>query len=562
MSSNVEQVKARLSVRDLVGSYVQLTRAGSNWKACCPFHHEKTPSFYVSPARDSWHCFGCDRGGDIFTFVEEYEGVDFLGALKELAGRAGVTLNFEGKHEKNEREGLKQALELATLFYEELLKRKGDVKDYLRVRGLTEETIMRYRLGYAPMGWHHLTEALIKRGVQKSTLEQCGLSIRNAKGELYDRFRGRIMFPLIDASGTVVGFTGRLAPGNTKDQDMGKYVNSPETPLYTKSKFLYGLREAKTAIREKGIAVLVEGQLDLLLSHQTGVLNTIAVSGTALTAEHLQCIGRLAETIIIAFDADLAGIKASERAFELALAQGLSVRAVLLPTGMDPADYAREKPQEWKKTIEKAEHLVTFLLRSVVGRSLSPEQKRKAVEEEVLPFVAALKSSIEQAQFIREIALELDVREEAVLQAVSAARHMQVNSYPEHTRIPSLPKATRLQEIAKRLTAILRWQEGSKDAVIDVTAIKKRFHDLLPETVVIDDNDVLAVEVAYGAGGDKMQKVVDEMLVFIEEELLAREMGELLKTMKTKGGDSPAVEVEKRYGELARRRVVLREENR
>lgn len=565
MSSNVEQVKARLSVVDVVGSYVKLTRAGGNWKACCPFHHEKTPSFYVSPGRESWHCFGCDRGGDIFSFVEEYEGVDFLGALKELAGRAGVTLTFDGKSDKGEREAMKYALELACLFYEELLKRKGEVRDYLHDRGLIDTSITTYRLGYAPMGWRHMTEALMKRGVQGDVLEKAGLSLRNQKNpsELYDRFRGRIMFPLIDPTGTVVGFTGRLAPGNTKDQEMGKYVNSPETLLFTKSRFLYGFREAKRAIREKNTAVLVEGQLDLLLSHQVGVLNAVAVSGTALTAEHLQFIGRLADTVIVAFDADLAGMKAAARAFSLALAQGLTVRAVLLPHGMDPADFAKAEPERWKEAIEKAEHLVTFLLRSVRERKLGKEEERKVIEEEVLPFVAALKSPIEQAQFVREIAEELEVPEEAVVTAVRAVPHVQ-ELRKQAPILQGASKTSRSVDIQKRLAALLRWQENAATPIVDVAAFKARLLALVPELPPIEESDVLAVEVAYADTSDRVQKVLEDMLLYLEEELVSKEMSQLLHTLKIgeQGSSPPVPDVGKKYGELAQKKLAIQEARR
>lgn len=563
MSSNVEQVKARLSVVDVVGSYVKLTKAGGNWKACCPFHHEKTPSFYVSPSRESWHCFGCDRGGDIFSFVEEYEGIDFLGALKELASRAGVTLTFDGKNDKGERDSLRYALELSALFYEELLKRKTEARDYLRDRGLTDETIIKYRLGYAPMGWRHLTEALTKRGVKEETLEKVGLSIKGAKnGELYDRFRGRIMFPLIDPSGSVVGFTGRLAPGNTKDENMGKYVNSPETALFQKSRFLYGFREAKRAIRDANEAVLVEGQMDLLLSHQAGVMNTVAVSGTALTTEHLEYIGRIAESIVVAFDADLAGMKAAARAFSLALAEGLAVRAVLLPSGMDPADFAKAMPNEWREAIKKAKHLIKFLLDSIRTRELSTDEKRKAVESEVLPFVAVLKSPIEQAQFVREIADELGVPEEAVLRALNEVKAS--SGRGEAVLKTQSQKPSRMNDVRKRLASIIKWQEGCENPAISMSDTKERFQKLGNEETIIAESDVLAAEIAYSDTGDKVQKVVEDMLLFLEEEMVTKQMSDLLQTLKKgeQGSSPPTNDIGKEYGELAQRKLAIQERRR
>ena len=287
MSSPVEQIKQRLSVVDVIQSYIKLDKAGANFKARCPFHSEKTASFFVSPARDIWHCFGCSRGGDIFAFVMEIEGVEFIEALKILAERAGIKLKMEDPRLRNERVRLLDLMKDAADFYRRELDKREEVLDYLHKRGLKTETIQSWHLGYAPQeseGWRNLYEYLLSKGYSDEEMEKTGMAIKADQREkrYYDRFRGRIMFPIFDFSGRVVGFSGRLYPEIEKE-GVGKYINSPQTVLYDKSKILYGFDKAKTEIRKKDACVLVEGQMDVLMSHQAGVANSVAVSGTGLT---------------------------------------------------------------------------------------------------------------------------------------------------------------------------------------------------------------------------------------------------------------------------------------
>ena len=348
MADTVQQIKDRLSIVDVVSQYVKLQRAGASLRARCPFHAERTPSFHVSPERGTYHCFGCNVGGDIFSFVEAIEGLDFKGALKVLAERAGVELVYErgGKEKKDERERLFELLEAATIFYTSRLN--DAAKKYLKERGMTDATIQTFRLGLAGDSWSEASEYLrtkkftdkeiLEAGVAKNPAgQQAAYGAGNERSRLLDKFRNRIMFPIADSAGRVVGFSGRIF-GEAASPDAPKYLNSPETPLFHKSRVLYGFDKAKVAIRKLNCAVLVEGQMDLLASHQAGWANTVAVSGTAFTPEHAALVKRMTENLVLALDADEAGIKAAGRAARTALQGGLNVKVARLPTGLDPAD--------------------------------------------------------------------------------------------------------------------------------------------------------------------------------------------------------------------------------
>ena len=362
MTSPIEEIKSRLSIVDLVQAYIKLEKAGVNFKARCPFHNEKTPSFFVSPSRQAWHCFGCSSGGDHFEFVQKIENVEFPEALRILAEKTGVILHREDPQIRSERTRLLNLLNDAAKFYETNLVRRKDVGLYLSERGMTGETAKHFRLGYAEPGWENLLGHLKTKGYSEFESEKVGLAIKKEGGGYYDRFRSRIMFPLFDSSGRTVGFSGRIfekdASGQ-KDAD-SKYVNTPNTIFYDKSKLLYGFDRAKSEIRKQDTVILVEGQMDLIMSHQAGVMNAVAVSGTALTPEHLRSVRRLADNLIMSFDMDAAGINASERGVALAFAQGFDVKAIVLPHGKDPADLILDNPEEWKNLAASAKPVIEF----------------------------------------------------------------------------------------------------------------------------------------------------------------------------------------------------------
>jgi DNA primase len=319
--STVDTIKDRLSITDVVGAYVKLEKAGANLKGLCPFHQEKTPSFMVSPARSSYYCFGCGAKGDIFSFVEQFEGLDFMGALKVLADRAGVEIEKQDPSAKTERERLFHIMEHASLFYHKDLSDDNAAKEYLKKRGVEVQTIRAWRLGYAPLEWRSLYNYLLSKGFKAQEMLKAGL-VKPADNGFYDTFRSRIVFPIANIGGRIVAFSGRIFP---VDDTSAKYLNSPETSLFNKSAVLYGYDKAKFEIRKKNSAILVEGQMDLILSHQVGITNTVATSGTAFTELHAGLIKRFAEKLIICYDGDKAGVSSALRAAIVALRCGLEV---------------------------------------------------------------------------------------------------------------------------------------------------------------------------------------------------------------------------------------------
>jgi len=444
MSDSVQEVKDKLNVVDVVGSYVRLTKAGKYHKGLCPFHNERTPSFMVSPERGFYHCFGCGKGGDIFSFVQDIEGLDFRGALKLLADKAGVVIENEPRENKDEKEKMLAALKDAESFYVSELGKREDVKEYLFKRALKMETLEKFRVGYAPNEWRALSDHLVQAGHTEVVIEDVGLSKRpeSAQGTVdgaqevgdtkqeaqskeregtkrpYDRLRGRIIFPIRDISGRVVGFSGRIFEDDPK-HPQAKYINSPETKVFHKSSILYGLDMAKEGIRKYGFALLVEGQVDLLMAHQSGFTNAVALSGTSFTEAHAALIKRHTENLLIVFDGDAAGIAAAGRAAALALPAGLNTKVALLPTGMDPADLLQKDIAGFKKQVREAKHVVDFYLKHVRESGLDERMFKIEASRIVLPFVNLIQNAIDREHFISRVAAVLEVSPDAVRQELT-----------------------------------------------------------------------------------------------------------------------------------------------
>jgi DNA primase len=424
MADTALKVKEKLSIVEVVAPYVKLVKAGRYYRGLSPFNKEKTPSFYVNPERGTYYCFSSSQGGDHFTFIEKMEGVDFKGALKILAEKAGVPLEYSGggKKESEKTDRLREAMARAEAFYVRALDPKGEAYAYATSRGLTSETITTWNLGFAPDGWRTLLEELTTAGFSIKELLDAGL-IKEADGKqgtYYDRFRNRLMFPLKDGAGRTVAFSGRaLSP-----EDPAKYLNSPETELFKKSEVLFGMHLAKDAMRTRGFALLVEGQFDLVLLHQIGFTNAIALSGTALSDTHLSLIKRYADNLMLALDADRAGLAASAKNAHAALTSGMRVKAVRLPLGKDPADLAKDTPQDLTRRIKEAEPIVEFFL-SVLSAA-EPDQHRLviAVEKLVLPLIRAMKSPMEREHFVGVVARSLGSSPEAVRASLGRAASM------------------------------------------------------------------------------------------------------------------------------------------
>jgi DNA primase len=416
MSDSIEQIKQRLSIVDVVSPYVELHKAGKNFKGKSPFSAEKTPSFYVSPDRGMYYCFSTSQGGDMFTFVQAMEGVDFKEALKILAQKAGVELVPEDPKKRSERERLHAVLEAATVFYEARLPAEPEAVSYLERRGVKPDTIAKWRIGFAPgppkSGWREVKDHLTASGYSKDELLKAGL-IKSAEGgkEPFDVFRDRVMFPMADPSGKVIAFSGRILH---PDDKAPKYVNSPETLLYKKSEFLFGYDKAKQGIRHLNFSLIVEGQFDVVMCHQAGYSNAVAVSGTALTLHHVQLLERLSDRVVLSLDADRAGIAAMKKAAHVMLGRGLDVKVAELPLGEDPADVISKNPANFKQAIGNSVHVIEFLLH-VLRREIADDRSFKLkVRDEVLPFILLLPNRIDQEHFVAIVADAIKSTAEAV----------------------------------------------------------------------------------------------------------------------------------------------------
>lgn len=544
MNSPVAKIKERLSIEDVVSSYIKLDRAGVNLKARCPFHNEKSPSFFVSVDRGSYYCFGCGASGDIFSFVEEFEGLDFKGALKLLADRAGVPLEAytkEMKEAESEKEKIYRIMEEATKYFEANLTINKEVQDYLKSRGLNEKTIKDFRVGFAILDWRKLYDHLKSKNFTDREIELAGLAKKpeDKTKAMYDRFRGRVMFPISDSSGRVVAFSGRIFVDDGKS---AKYLNSPETPIFSKNAVLFGIDKAKDSIRKNNFSILVEGQMDLIMSHQAGYRNTVATSGTALSdstvskenvVSNLGLIRRLSGNLVLAFDADKAGANATIRAGKIALSLGMDVKVVDMPDGVDPADLIGQGSADaWKEAIKNSKHIIEFLLNKVIKNSNGDMRKAgRSVNETVLPFVNALDSSIEKMFFIKKISDVSGIPEAALQDDLKKIEQEQKNEKEEIRGAgEAVTKMHRKDSIERKLLGIALWQKTLQAPTIDFESILNKLEEV---SAKYDDSkqDLLFEAEVFYASNENLEKSVEEMFLNLEEEnineKLARHMQEL-----------------------------------
>ncbi len=438
----IEQIKSRLNIVDVIGGYIKTQKSGVNFKARCPFHNEKTPSFYISPERQIWHCFGCSKGGDVFGFVKEIEGVEFPEALRILAQKAGIQLDTFDPKLKNEKTRLLEICDTASKFFEKQLWQSSTGQKalaYLKDRGLTDETIKEFRLGFAPDDWHILGKFLDDCGYSHKEITNAGLAIEK-DGRHYDRFRSRITFPIADLNGQIVGFSGRIF-GQVEENVGAKYINTPQTLIYDKGRILYGLEKARTNIKQNDRCVLVEGNMDAIMSYQAGVKNTVASSGTALTTDHLRLLQRYTTNLQFCFDTDQAGAIATRRGIGLALSQNFSIQVVELndPECKDPADYVRKHGSGWSNVVAIAKPVIQFYFdRSKIGYDYASVESKKQLLSNVIPFIKRLTSRVERRHWIAELAAFLRVKEPDVEEDLKVFRD-DLDAY-EYQPSPALTK--------------------------------------------------------------------------------------------------------------------------
>lgn len=443
-----DEIKQRLSVEEVVGDYLELKRSGRNFKAISPFTNERTASFMVSPEKQIWHDFSSNKGGDIFSFVMEVEGIDFREALELLAKKANVDLGQYQRASDGSTTKLKkrlgEATKLATQFYHLCLSRSQPALQYVKeVRRFTPETIRIWQLGYSPDDGSSLYQFLTKRGFTDAELLKAGLATRRSGG-IGDMFRGRIMIPLADGQGNPVGFTARLLKDN---KNAPKYFNTPQTPLYDKGRQVFGLHLAKEAIRKADFSVLVEGNLDVIASHQAGVKNVVAAAGTAMTADHLRSLNRLSPNVRLAFDADEAGLNATERAIPIAQSVGIELKVVSLPKGIkDPDELIQSDPEVWKAQLDQAVDAVNWTLSRYADTydSKTAEGKRQ-LSTKALAVISGLSDPVEREHHIRELARQLDVSVQSLVAKLRQSPKRQTAKKPSKAQVVE-PDQTSFEE--------------------------------------------------------------------------------------------------------------------
>ena len=470
-SGSVAEIKSKISVLEIVGETVALKRAGATYKGLCPFHGEKTPSFVVTPDRETYHCFGCGEHGDIFTFLMRRDGLEFREALTRLAERAGVELTDRSAREDRQKARLREALEAAFAWYREVLLQAHQAeraRAYLAERGLSDETLDRFAVGYAPNTWEALSKRLHARGFSDNELIAAGLASSSNRGGVYDRFRGRIIIPIRDASGRPVGVGGRIMPG----AEGPKYLNSPATPLFDKSRTLYAIDVAKASIRREKLAVIVEGYTDVMAAHQAGFTNVVASLGTALTAGQVELATRYADGIALAYDVDVAGEAATQRGLleELGQAAELSRIAVIrIPAGKDPDELIRTDPDAWRNAVAAARPVMEYFIDlAVANGNRNTVAGRTAIIDRVRPAFRFVRHPAERAMYVQKLARLVDLPEptlEADLRrpvAERVRRPLPVEDADQGAAVPELP---RLESEALRL--LLRHPELAAEQAAD-----------------------------------------------------------------------------------------------
>ena len=540
----VVEIKERLSIQDIITPYVKLTRAGKSLRGLCPFHKEKTPSFHVSPERGTWHCFGCGEGGDGFSFTMKVEGVDFKGALTILAEKAGVTIEHVGgrnQEDTSKKDRVRSVMQRASIWYEQNLK-ESTAYAYAKTRGLSDDSIKNWGLGFAPDTWRSLLEALTLEGFTISELLAAGL-IKEADGKpgtYYDRFRNRLMFPIRDTSGRVVAFTGRTLSAD----EQAKYLNSPETDLFHKSEILFGMDRAKDAIRTRGFTMLVEGQLDVMHAHQAAFMNAVALSGTALSEKHLVLMKRYSENLMLVLDADPAGLKATARGAARALQNGLRVKAARLPRGKDPADLLSEDAKEFGVRVAAAKPIVEFFLSELAETERDPHRLLRSAESIVLPLLAAIPSPMEREHFIQVAAQALSLSSEAVRESLRRLPKQTDTTGTVRTPAPVRPLSRPERDTrSEQLLAVVQAYAGTplaehvKARYCEITEAELLPQEVLPEPVLFFAEQTF--------GENPTQSAADELLHAFESAVIREAYQEAVANLRRAEatGDPSVIEV-------------------
>jgi len=587
----VDDLKRQADIVRVVQDYVQLKKKGANWMACCPFHKEKTPSFSVSPTKEIFYCFGCHKGGDVFSFVKEIEGVGYGEAIKIVADRVGMPLpkmvdddRFAVK--RQEADEVVQLNNWALDWWEKQLETSAEARtarDYLDGREITDETKKTFRLGYSPDSWDALSSYLRQKGATQFQIEKSGLLVKRDDGKTYDRFRGRLMFPVFDTQGRPIAFGGRTL----KNED-AKYINSPETAAYIKGRNLYGLNLTRDQIRRDGFAILVEGFLDLIVPYQFGIRNLAASLGTALTSDQVKLLSRFAHKVVVNYDGDRAGVQAAKKSIEILLAEDIEVKVLVLPENADPDEFIRKfGASEYQQRRAKAQPHIQFVIENALrDRSLHrPAEKAEAVDE-VLPYIRAVQSRIQKREYfdmamdalqINDISLKRELwqslrtpanvagsagqrvlRRTGTKPTVAEQRLLELLLTSEQLREEVLPRLGKsdYEELATAsiFTALIELQAEGNEPDLDSLSRKTEddtsAQELLPMlligTIAPDDEKPEDVRLTVGKCLDALR------LVNIDRRI--RELSAEIAAAERNGDDDRRIELIMEYGELDRRR--------
>ena len=519
-----EEIKQKLNIVDIVGEYVQLKKAGQNHRACCPFHNEKTPSFMVSEDKQIFKCFGCGIGGDIFSFVMKIEGLEFIDALKLLAGKAGVELRRQDPKEQTKRNRILEVLDLTAKFFNKALfeSREGKIaRDYLVKRKMENITQDEFMIGYSPNSWEVLTKFLKKKGYNDEEIVGSGLAVRKDSGlGYYDRFRGRLMFPIWDVHGSVVGFGGRVLLG---DEKQAKYLNSPQGFVYNKSKILYGINKARHEIRKKDLAIVVEGYMDVIASHEAGIKNVVSASGTALTSEQIDLLKRYTNNLVLSFDMDQAGDMATKRGIEIAQAKGMNLKILQLPKGKDPDECIKEDATIWKSAIDNAESIMDYYFENILkGLDLKKVEDKKKAVAGLLTQIRIIPDRIEQVHYLQKLANLLNVDEQILQESMN--KHVKEKKYNKNLAKVENVTANKDSEeniLARRLLSMILGKIRLFEFMEPI--LKEEY---LPENIIplyrelISEYNNLGNELNIGKFTAKLEKSKQEIAFMAKEFLL------------------------------------------
>ncbi len=578
--NQIEEVKSRTDMVSIIGERIELKKAGRNYKALCPFHGEKTPSFMVSPELQIFKCFGCGEAGDIFAFLEKYEGMEFAEAMKYLADRAGVKLQkFQGGA-SSEKERLMEVNRQAMRFYNYLLLEhpigRKALGYLIENRGLTTATIKEFQLGYSPESSYSLKKYLIDKSKFTLTeIERAGIGIVRGQS-LYDRFNGRIIFPLFDHRGNPIGFSGRILPWDKRET--GKYINSPETPLYHKSNVLFGLNLTRSFIKKKKTAIVVEGELDLISSWQAGIKNVVAIKGSALTEEQVRLLSRFAQKFILALDSDMAGDAATRRGIKVASDMGVEIKVAEITGGYkDPDEAARGNIESYKKNLIGAKVIWDFLIDSVFARNNAETGSGKAkISKEIIPILSEISDNIVRAHYVNVVAKKLGVPLDAVTEEISKVEKGGVtHAVPEEKReertkreileenflklaFTGNPKALLMNDVSKlvKLPLNVKLIEEYKKKPQGKTFEISEFGKNLPKELFEGFSKmVLGEERNLDENAEELQKELE--LVKKELKILAvKEKLEILQSqireMEDKGDKKKLLEAQNKFNRLAK----------